>query len=155
MINTDEILYNSHFLFLDDAKSKKNFFAIISDKISEYYSLKNVNLFSSLFKREKLGSTCVGNGIAIPHISVDSLKEPKCVISVLSKGINFDSSDNANVDLVFLLLLPTSKKIENLQILAKVSRLVRNTELTNKLRGCKKRESAFAIFSKILQNKAA
>ena len=73
----------------------------------------------------------------------------------MSKGIDFDSSDNANVDLIFLLLMPKSNKIENLQILASISRLVRNNELTNKLRGCKDPESAYAIFSKVLEDKAA
>ena len=73
----------------------------------------------------------------------------------LSKGISFDSIDNINVDIIFLLLLPESTRKENLQILASVSRLLRNTELTNKLRGCKNQESAIAIFTKVLQDKAA
>ena len=155
MTNISNILSNSNFVFIDEVTSKKNFFATISSKIADLYSINKDILFNSLFKREKLGSTSVGNGIAIPHILIDTLEEPKCIISILSKSIDFDSSDNSNVDLIFLLLMPKSNKIEHLQILASVSRLVRDKELTNKLRGCNNPESALAIFSKILENKAA
>ncbi len=155
MFNILDIVSKSSFIFIDNPKNKKNVFSIIAEKAAENYNLKHDILFNSLFKREKLGSTSVGNGIAIPHGLIDSFNECKCIISILSNGIDFDSFDNANVDLIFLLLMPKSNNIEHLQILASISRLLRNSELTNKLRGCKNAESAIAILSKIIQDKAA
>ena len=155
MIDIINILNKSNIMFIKDTLSKKKLFSVISDKASDEYHLNKEIFFNTLYKRERIGSTSVGNGIAIPHVLIDSLTEPKCIITILSKGIDFDSSDNANVDLIFLLLMPKSNKIENLQILASISRLVRNNELTNKLRGCKDPESAYAIFSKVLEDKAA
>jgi len=155
MFNIHDILNKSSFVFIDNPKNKKNVFSIISKKASEENNINQDILFNSLFKREKLGSTSVGNGIAIPHILVESFQECKCIISILSNGIDFDSLDNANVDLIFLLLMPKSNNIEHLQILASISRLLRNSELTNKLRGCKNAESAIAILSKITEDKAA
>ena len=112
-------------------------------------------ILNNLFKRERLGSTVVGNGIAIPHVADNRITEPKGLISILSKGINFDSLDNIPVDIVILLFFPANKKTEYLQILASISRLLRNSNLTNKLRGCKSQESAFATFSQIIEYKAA
>ena len=155
MFNIQDILIKSSFIFIDNPKNKKNVFSIIAEKASEKNSLKQDILFNSIFKREKLGSTSVGNGIAIPHVLIDSFQECKCIISILSNGIDFDSLDNTNVDLIFLLLMPKSNNIEHLQISASISRLLRNSELTNKLRGCKNAESAIAILSKIIEDKAA
>ena len=155
MFNIYDIVSKSSFIFIDKPKNKKNVFSIITEKAAEDYKIKHDVLFNSLFKREKLGSTSVGNGMAIPHGLIDSLTECKCIISVLSNGIDFDSFDNSYVDLIFLLLMPKSNNIEHLQILASISRLLRNSELTNKLRGCKNAESAIAILSKIIEDKAA
>ena len=155
MYNMFDIIRESEFLFVKDYKSKKKIFFEMINKAYLSHKIDQNQLLNSLIKREKIGSTAVGNGIAIPHITVNTLNNPKFIISVLSKGISFDSVDNTNVDIIFLLLLPESARKENLQILASVSRLLRNTELTNKLRGCKNQESAIAIFTKVLQDKAA
>ena len=122
---------------------------------SKIYNLDSLEVLNNLFKRERLGSTVVGNGIAIPHVVDNLITEPKGLISILSKGINFDSLDNIPVDIVVLLFFPANKKTEYLQILASISRLLRNSNLTNKLRGCKSQESAFATFSQIIEYKAA
>ena len=155
MYNMFDIIRESEFLFVKDYKSKKKIFFEMINKAYLSHKIDQNQLLNSLIKREKIGSTAVGNGIAIPHITVNKLNNPKFIISVLSKGISFDSVDNINVDIIFLLLLPESTRKENLQILASVSRLLRNTELTNKLRGCKNQESAIAIFTKVLQDRAA
>ena len=106
-------------------------------------------------KREKIGSTTIGNGIAIPHVQNDQIIKPCCIITILSDGLDFDALDNNPVDLIVFLILPEISKPENLQILAQISRLLRDTEITDKLRGCKSEESAFAIISQHLKNKAA
>ena len=77
MFNIHDILNKSSFVFIDNPKNKKNVFSIIAEKASKEDSVKQDILFNSLFKREKLGSTSVGNGIAIPHVLVDSFQECK------------------------------------------------------------------------------
>ena len=73
----------------------------------------------------------------------------------MSDGLDFEALDNNPVDLIVFLILPEVNKSENLQILAQISRLLRNTDITDKLRGCKSEESAFAIISNHLKIKAA
>ena len=69
--------------------------------------------------------------------------------------MDFEALDNNHVDLIVFLILPDVSKSENLQTLAQVSRLLRNSDITDKLRGCISEESAFAIISQHLKNKAA
>ena len=155
MLNFLETINENNFIFIEDPINKKTIFESIVKKASLIYDIDKLNVLNSLYKRERLGSTAVGNGIAIPHVVDKLIQEPRGLISILSRGISFDSIDNVPVDIIFLLLFPSKKKSEYLQILASISRLLRNTDLTNKLRGCKNKESAFAIFSQILEHKAA
>ncbi len=150
-----ESIDKNSFIFIEKPINKKTIFEFIVKKASIIHNIDKSSVLNNLFKRERLGSTAVGNGIAIPHAIDHLIIEPKAIVSILSKGIGFDSLDNIPVDIVFLLLFPVDKKSEYLQILASISRLLRNAELTNKLRGCKNAESAFAIFTQILEQKAA
>ena len=106
-------------------------------------------------KRERLGSTAVGNGIAIPHVNDETISKPKGFIAILSKGIDFGAADNQPVDIIFLLIAPSKQGSEHLQALAAVSRLLRNSSLITKLRGCKSTESALAVISQTLKDEAA
>ena len=125
------------------------------NKASEDYYIDKNLLLNNLIKREKIGTTTIGNGIAIPHVQNNQISNPLCIVTILSEGLDFDALDNNPVDLIVFLILPDWSKSENLQILAQVSRLLRNFEITDKLRGCKSEESAFAIISQHLKNKAA
>ncbi len=155
MLNIFELFDKDSFVFLDKISSKKFLFELLSDKASMVFGSNSRSIFKDLIKREKLGSTSIGKGIAIPHVVHDSISQPKCIITVISSGIDYQGVDKIPVDIVFFLFLPTSIKSKELQILASLSRLVRNLELINKLRGCKNPESAFVIFSQFLEVQAA
>ena len=155
MLNLKELLNTNSFLLIQNPTSKKMVFDKICDKAYEIYNIEKNLLLSNLIKREKIGSTTIGNGIAIPHIQSNKIIKPSCIITILSKGLDFEALDNNPVDLLVLLILPEISKPMNLQILAQVSRLLRNFEITDKLRGCKSEEGAFAIISQHLKNKAA
>ena len=155
MLNLKELLNPDAFLFIKDPTSKKMVFDKISSKAFEKYNIDKNLLLNNMIKREKIGSTTIGNGIAIPHVQNDQILKPCCIVAILSNGLDFDALDNNPVDLIVFLILPEVSKPENLQILAQISRLLRDTEITNKLRGCKSEESAFAIISQHLKNKAA
>ena len=90
--------------------------------------------------------------VNLPHDGISHLPN---LVAILSDGLDFDALDNNPVDIIVFLILPEVSKPENLLILAQVSRLLRDPEITDKLRGCKSEESAFAIISQHLKNKAA
>ena len=155
MLNLKELLNTDSFLLIQNPTSKKMVFDKICTEAFEKYDIDKNLLLNCLIKREKIGSTTIGNGIAIPHVQNDQIIKPCCIVTILSNGLDFDALDNNPVDLIVFLILPEVSKPENLQILAQISRLLRNNEITNKLRGCKSEESAFAIISQHLKNKAA
>ena len=155
MLNLRELLNPNSFLLIENPTSKKMVFDKMCNKASEKYVIDKNLLLNNLIKREKIGTTTIGNGIAIPHVQNDQISNPLCIVTILSEGLDFDALDNNPVDLIVFLILPDWSKSENLQILAQVSRLLRNSEITDKLRGCKSEESAFAIISQHLKNKAA
>ena len=155
MLNLEELLNPNSFLYVENPTSKKMVFDNICNKAFEKYNIDKKLLLNNLIKREKIGTTTIGNGIAIPHVQNDQIIKPYCIVTILSQGLDFDALDKNPVDLIVFLILPELSKPENLQILAQVSRLLRNSEITDKLRGCQSEESAFAIISEHLKNKAA
>ena len=136
MLNLEELLNPNSFLLIQNPTSKKMVFEKVCDKAFEKYNIEKKFLLNNLIKREKIGTTTIGNGIAIPHVLNDQIMKPSCIVAILSDGLDFDALDNNPVDLIVFLILPEVSKSENLQILAKVSRLLRNTDITDKLRGC-------------------
>ena len=155
MLNLEELLDPNSFLLIQNPTSKKMVFDHVCNKAFEKYNIDKNLLLNNLIRREKIGTTTIGNGIAIPHVQNDQIIKPSCIIAILSDGLDLDALDNDPVDLIVFLILPEASKSENLQILAQVSRLLRNIDITDKLRGCKSEESAFAIISHHLKNKAA
>ena len=155
MLNLEELLNPNSFLLIQNPTSKKMVFEKVCNKAFEKYNIDKNILLNNIIKREKIGTTTIGNGIAIPHVQNDQITKPSCIVAILSEGLDFEALDNNHVDLIFFLILPEANKSENLQILAQVSRLLRNTDITDKLRGSKSEESAFAIISNHLKSKAA
>ena len=91
-------------------------------------------VFSALLKREELGSTGVGNGVAIPHVRLEQVRNPFGIMVRLKDPINFDSIDGQPVDLVCLLLLSKENESAQLNALAAVARRLRSPEVLEQLR---------------------
>ena len=138
-----------------EASSKINVFNELAKLAEKDIKIDPQALVEALTRREKLGSTAVGNGIAIPHANCPDIDKPKVFVALLSNSLDFNANDDQPVDIIFLLLAPNNNGSEHLQALALVSRILRNKELTTKLRGCKNTESAFAVISQSVQEKAA
>ena len=149
------MLSDKSFLVNFEASSKKNVFYELARLAERDIKIDSQTLIEALTKREKLGSTAVGNGIAIPHANCPDIDKPKVFVALLSNSLDFNANDDQPVDIIFLLLAPDNSGSEHLQALALVSRLLRNKELTTKLRGCKNTESAFAVISQSVREKAA
>lgn len=109
-------------------------------------------VFETLLQRERLGSTGLGQGIAIPHGKMAGLDQLRTVFARLSQPIEFDSVDDQPVDLIFLLLAPESAGADHLKALARISRLLRDPAIVAKLRGS---DSAAALYSILTEPSAS
>ena len=154
-MNINDMLSDNAFLMNFDGTSKKQVLEELCKLAEIKLGINSRTLLENLTKREKLGSTAVGNGIAIPHANVATIDRPFVFVSTLVNGLDFNSTDDLPVDIIFLLIAPDNKGSEHLQALALISRLLRNKELTSKLRGCKSGESALAVISQSLREEAA
>lgn len=116
------------------AKSKKLALQELAQKASEVTGIDGREIFDTLLQRERLGSTGLGRGIAIPHVKFRSIKSIVCLFARLEEPIPFDSHDNEPVDIVFLLLAPEHASGDHLKALARISRLVRDSATLDRLR---------------------
>jgi PTS system nitrogen regulatory IIA component len=104
-------------------------------------------IFDILMQREKLGSTGVGNGIAIPHGKLPNLGKLFGLFARLDRAIDFEALDSQPVDLVFLLLAPEGAGADHLKALARVARLLRDPDVARKLRDSRDAEAMFAVLT--------
>ncbi len=104
-------------------------------------------IFEILVQREKLGSTGVGNGIAIPHGKLAKLDKLFGLFARLERPIDFEALDGQPVDLVFLLLAPEGAGADHLRALARVARLLRDPEVARKLRESRDSEALYAVLA--------
>ena len=100
-----------------------------------------------LMQRERLGSTGIGNGIAIPHGKLARLERLFGVFARLERPIDFEALDGQPVDLVFLLLAPEGAGADHLKTLARVARLLRNPEVAQQLRQSRDAEAIYAVLA--------
>jgi nitrogen PTS system EIIA component len=100
-----------------------------------------------LLQREKLGSTGVGNGVAIPHGKLPKLSKVFGLFARLERPVDFEALDGQPVDLVFLLLAPEGAGADHLKALARVARLLRDPEVARKLRESRDAEALYAVLT--------
>ena len=104
-------------------------------------------IFEILMQREKLGSTGVGNGIAIPHGKLAKLGKLFGLFARLERPVDFEALDGQPVDLVFLLLAPEGAGADHLKALARVARLLRDPDIARKLRESRDAEAIYAVLA--------
>lgn len=119
------------------ATSKKQVLEDLSVQVARVCAGNAHELFNALIEREKIGSTGIGGGVAIPHIRVDGIDDVVGVFVQLANGIDFESVDEKPVDLIFLLLAPQQgRNTGHLKALAQVSRFMRDPNTCQRLRTC-------------------
>ena len=141
-----ELLNTKHILLGVNAKNKKHLFLELSAK-SELFNklIDQKTLFEKIIQREKLGNTSISNGIAMPSALMDQIEKTFVLFTILSKPIEYGSADKKPVDLVCLVVSPTSSKSKHLYILSNFSRLLKNKHIATQLRGCENSDSLFAV----------
>lgn len=102
-------------------------------------------IIKSLMEREALGSTGIGQGIAIPHGKTDRVGELVAVLGISSKGVNFEALDGEMVHILFLLVAPKDSAGPHLKALAQISRILRDSYFCQLLRRCKSAEDVYDL----------
>lgn len=112
-------------------------------------------IFETVWEREQLGSTGIGNGTAVPHGRLAGVKRPMALFARLEKPLDFDAIDSLPVDLIFLLLTPAEAGADHLKALARISRLLRNRAVCGKLRGTDSADAIYALLTDRASSHAA
>jgi nitrogen PTS system EIIA component len=129
------------------AQSKKQVFQDISMALAPTVAVDHRIVLESLMTREKLGSTGLGQGIAIPHGRLPNITRVYGLFARLASPVAYDSVDGEPVDLVFALLSPAQAGADHLKALARISRLLREPDTIKKLRGTETAEGLYAILT--------
>ncbi len=113
--------------------SKKKLFEHAADLFARIHGLKSTDIFTSLFERERLGSTALGCGVAIPHGRIKGLKHACGAFYRLQTPLEFDAPDNQPVSICFVLLVPQDANEQHLQILGELAQLFGDDAMRTKL----------------------
>jgi PTS system nitrogen regulatory IIA component len=119
------------------AADKARLLRELSTRAAKTAGLNEELVFAEVEKREQLGSTGVGRGIAVPHARLEGLAKPVAVVARLRRPIDFDAIDGEPIDLAALLLLPASRAGGQINTLALVARVLRDQEAVGRARGAK------------------
>jgi PTS system nitrogen regulatory IIA component len=126
---------------------KKQLLQEIAAKAAELCGQSERAIQEVLQQRERLGSTGVGHGIAIPHGKLSRLSKLFGLFARLERSIDFEALDGQPVDLVFLLLAPEAAGADHLKALARVARLLRDADVARKLRSSRDAEALYAVLA--------
>lgn len=140
-------LLSSHQVLLDlDASSKKRAFEHAGLVFEKHLGVARATVFDSLFAREKLGSTGLGQGIAIPHGRIKGLKQAAGAFLRLSTPVPFDSPDGRPVNLLFVLLVPEQATEQHLQILSELAQRFAERSFRESLNSAQTADDIVALF---------
>lgn len=129
------------------ANSKKQLLQLLSEKAASVTGIPEREVFDTILQRERLGSTGVGNGIAIPHGKLPGVQRITGVFARLEQPVEFESLDDQPVDIVFLLLAPEGAGADHLKALSRIARVLRDGETVRKIRGTQDAAAIHAFLS--------
>lgn len=130
-----------------DVSSKKRAFEYVGLLFEELHGLARSQVTDSLFARERLGSTGLGHGVAIPHGRIKGLAAPMAAVFRLSQPIGFDAPDGQPVQLLIFLLVPEAATQQHLEILAEIAELLGNAPLREQLKNSADAGELFALIA--------
>lgn len=136
-LTIDNILSPELTLCRVPASSKKRALEFIAEQINHQdNTLSETEIFNNLISRERLGSTGIGQGIAIPHCRLEGLDHVVGVLMTLEESVEFDSIDNQPVDLIFALVVPKEATSEHLELLSQLAEKFNERSFCDRLRQC-------------------
>jgi len=137
------------------ANSKKQLLQLLAERAASITGLSEREIFDTILQRERLGSTGVGNGIAIPHGKLPGVQRITGVFARLESPVDFEALDDQPVDLVFLLLAPEGAGADHLKALARIARVLRDADTVAKVRGTQDAQAIRALLSDTQGSRAA
>jgi len=129
------------------AANKKKLLIDLAQRAAPLIGGKEDKIFETMWEREKLATTGVGHGVAIPHGRIPKLERITGVFARLEEAIDFEAVDDVPVDLIFMLLTPEDAGADHLKALARVSRLMRNVGICEKLRAAPDKAALYALLT--------
>ncbi len=143
ILQPSQVIYNS------EINSKKQVLQQISNIFSEQAPwLKNKDIFNSLLERERIGSTAVGHGIAIPHCRLQDISKPVGTLLVLKNNIDFNSVDNQPVNIIFALMMPEKNHKLHLQLLGRIAEVLNQESIRTEISKIQDSSELFDIINK-------
>ena len=138
------------------ATSKKHGLQVIAQQTAPLFHADADALLGALMDRERIGSTGIGGGVAIPHIKVDKIQRMYSVLTRLAAPVDYDALDGLPVDLIFMLVAPVENKTtQHLKTLAFMSRFLKDANNCALLRACTTREEIQSVLNAWSQGQAA
>lgn len=141
-----KILHPDNVLLDSESSSKKRVFERVGLLFENNQQIARSTVFDSLFAREKLGSTGLGEGVAIPHGRIAKLRDATAAFVKTTHPIAFDAPDGAPVELIFVLLVPERATDLHLQILGELAQMFSDPEFRRQLNACVDAASIHALF---------
>ena len=129
------------------ASSRKQALQAMSELAADLTGQAARTIYDAVLQRERLGSTGVGQGVAIPHARLNGMDEVVGVFARLRTPVDFESIDGRPADLVFMLLAPENAGAEHLKALARVSRLLRREDVRQRLRAAPNSDAVHAVLA--------
>ncbi|MBX4335289.1 PTS IIA-like nitrogen regulatory protein PtsN [Bartonella raoultii] len=137
------------------ANSKKQVLQILAEKAADLTGLNENVIFEVILQREKLGSTGLGSGIAIPHGKLSDIHRIIGIFARLENPIDFEALDDEPIDLVFLLLAPENAGADHLKALSQIARVLRHSDVVQKLRNTYDANTLYALLIQNASSNAA
>ncbi|SEQ26994.1 PTS system, nitrogen regulatory IIA component [Ectothiorhodospira magna] len=145
-MNIGDLLAPERVTCLPDVSSKKRVLEMLGEMLASHLPrLTQGEIFDSLLARERLGSTGLGHGVAIPHGRLAGADTACAALIKLERGVDYDAPDSEPVDILFALVVPAECTDEHLQILALLARLFSDPETLAQLRSAKGAEDLLAL----------
>ncbi len=137
------------------ANSKKQMIQELAVRAAKVTGKPEREIFDTLLQRERLGSTGVGHGVAIPHGKMATLDTLVGLFARMDRPIDFEASDDQPVDLIFVLLAPEGAGADHLKALARIARVLRDSATATKLRAAKDAEALYSLLTQPAESNAA
>lgn len=150
-----DILAEGSVLVCSDITSKRDVLLKLADRVAEITGQSAQDVFEALNDRESLGSTGLGNGIAVPHGKFSPLKRVLAVFMKLETPVDFEAVDDQPVDIVMMLLAPMGAGADHLKALARVARVLRTDSVAEALRNSSDPAKIYAILTQPLETTKA
>ncbi|PWK47800.1 PTS sugar transporter subunit IIA [Pleionea mediterranea] len=138
------------------ASSKKRAFEIISELFANScQSVSEQDVLDSLFARERLGSTAMGGGIAIPHGRCNSCQGAICAVVMLETGIDYNATDKQPVDILFAVMVPEQAHDEHIECLSSIANLLKQESFSRQIRNAYNNQALYDIVKAAVEKQSA